>query len=66
MLLGRTNNFVTLEKNISPRLNNIFLSPDTLSGRNDVTSDKASFRPDIRQNFSFFEQNPDIKSLYGS
>ena len=42
----------------------IFLSPDKLSGRNDVTSNKVSFRKDIRQNF--FVENHDIKSLYGS
>ena len=29
----------------------IYLSPDRLSGRNDVTSDKANVKPDIRQNF---------------
>ena len=28
-----------------------FLSADSLSGRNDLTSDKANFRPDIRQKF---------------
>ena len=28
-----------------------FLSPDGLSGRNDVTLDKVNFRPDIRQSF---------------
>ena len=27
-----------------------FLKPDRLSGRNDVTSSKMNFRPDIRQN----------------
>ena len=31
-------------------LNLIFLSPDRLSGRNDVTSDKVNFRAAIRQN----------------
>ena len=28
----------------------MFLSPDRLSGRNDVTLDDVNFRPDIRQN----------------
>ena len=41
-----------------------FLSPDKLSGKNDVTSNKVSFRKDIRQNF--FVENQDIKSLHGS
>ena len=40
----------------------IFLSPNKLSGRNDVTSNKVNFRKDIRQNF--FVENQDIKSLY--
>ena len=31
-------------------LNIIFLSPERLSGRNDVTSDKVNFRLNIRQN----------------
>ena len=33
--------------------NKFFKSPDRLSGRNDVTSDKLSIRPDIRQFFLF-------------
>ena len=33
-----------------------FLNPDRLPGRNDVTSDKVNFRPDVRQNF-LFEKN---------
>ena len=41
-------------------------SPDRLSGRNDVTLDKVNLRPDIWQNFFFFEKNQDIKSLCGS
>ena len=32
-------------------LNIIFLSPVSLSGRKDVTSDNVNFRPDIKQNF---------------
>ena len=44
---------------------NLFLSPDRLPGRNDVTLDKLNFRADIRQNL-FFEKNQDIKSLCGS
>ena len=40
-----------------------FLSPDRFSGKNDVTSDKVHFRPDIRQNF-FLKKIK--KSLYGS
>ena len=32
----------------------IFLTPDRLSSRNDVMSDKVNVRPDITQNFFFF------------
>ena len=46
-------------------LNIIFLSPDRLSGRNDVTSDKVNLRPGIRKNL-LYEKNQDIKSLCGS
>ena len=35
--------------NVFYRLEYIFLSPDRLSGRNDVTSDKVNFRLDIKQ-----------------
>ena len=39
----------TFQPGIKPEY--IFLSPDKLSDRNDVTSGKANVRPDIRQNF---------------
>ena len=42
----------------------IFLGPDRLPGRNDVTSDNVGFRPDIRQNY--LKKNQEIKSLCGS
>ena len=41
---------------IASDLNIDFLSPDRLSGRNDVTSDKVNFRLDIRLNFFFKKQ----------
>lgn len=40
----------TFQPGIKPEYN-IFLSPDKLSDRNDVTLGKANVRPDIRQNF---------------
>ena len=47
-------------------LNIIFLSPVSLSGRKDVTSDNVNFRPDIKQNFYWKKKNQSIKSLRGS
>ena len=47
-------------------MNIYLLSPDRLSGRNYITSDKVTFRPDIRQKLLFFflkKKNQDIKSL---
>ena len=45
---------------------NFFLAlTDRLSSRNDVTSDKVNFWPDIRQNF-FLKKNQDTKGLCGS
>ena len=38
-------------KDITSGLNAIFLSPDILSGRNDVIPDKVNFNPGIRQCF---------------
>ena len=38
-----------------------FLNPNKLSGRNDVTSEKVKFRPDIRQ---IKKKNQDMKSLW--
>ena len=49
---------------------NIILSPERLSGRNDVTSDKVNFRPDINIRLAFEKQNQkkkqEIKNLRGS
>ena len=42
-------------------LNITFLTSGRLSGRNDVTSEKVNFRPDIRQ--IFLKKNEDIKTL---
>ena len=39
------------KRELNAGLNTIFLSADWLSGKNDLTSDKANFRPDIRQKF---------------
>ena len=39
----------------------IFLSPERLFSRKDVTLDKLNFRPHIRQNFVFVK-NQDIKN----
>ena len=44
---------------------NFFLSPDILSARTDVKSEKVNFRPDIRQIKLFFEKNQYIKSSCG-
>ena len=41
---------------------NCFLSPDRLCGRNNVTSDKVNFRPDIRQNI-FWEKKTEHKEF---
>ena len=43
----------------------IFLIPDKLSGRNNITLDNVNFRPDISENL-FFKKNEDVKSLRGS
>lgn len=44
---------------------NFCLSPDILSGRNDVTSGNVNFKPDISQNICF-EKNQNIKNLCDS
>ena len=38
-------------REMSASLNITFVSPNRLSGRNDVTTDKANVRPDIRKTF---------------
>ena len=49
---------------------NMILSPERLSGRDDVTSDKVNFRSDINIRLAFEKQNQkkkqEIKNLRGS